>query len=181
RGRGGGGRGDARIILVDRSPSIQQTGLDGGGSKLETGLGQLARTLATLGSARWVLIDSATNRPHELESVDELPRLPSSGPTSASADIPAMLQTTRDYIKANKSGRTEVWICSDIRANDWNPDSGRWQALRDAFLEFPQGVRFHLLAYAQPAPNNLSVRVTDVRRQQAGDGAELLVSLRLTR
>ena len=58
-----------------------------------------------------------------------------------------MLQAARDYIKANKAGRTEIWICSDLRENDWNADSGRWQALRDAFLEFPQGVRFHLLAY----------------------------------
>ena len=58
-----------------------------------------------------------------------------------------MLQAARDYIQANKSGRTEIWICSDLRENDWNADSGRWQALRDAFLEFPQGVRFHLLAY----------------------------------
>ena len=62
-----------------------------------------------------------------------------------------MLQAARDYIKANKAGRTEIWICSDLRENDWNADSGRWQALRDEFQEFPQGVRFHLLAYPQTA------------------------------
>ncbi len=180
-GLAGGGRAETTIVLVDRSPSMQQSGSDGGGSKLETGLGQLARTLSTLGSARWVLIDSVTNHPRELESIDALPRLPSTGPASASADIPGMLQAARDYIKANKAGRTEVWICSDIRTNDWAPDSGRWQALRDAFQEFPQGVRFHLLAYPQAAARNLSVRVTDVRRQKAGDGAELLVSIRLAR
>jgi hypothetical protein len=160
---------------------MQQTGQSGGGSKLETGLAQLARTLTTLGSAHWVVIDSARNRPHDLESIDELPRLAATGPASASADIPAMLQTARDYIKANKAGRTEVWMCSDIRTNDWNPESGRWQALRDAFQEFPQGVRFHLVAYPQPAQKNLSVRVTDVRRRKAGDAAELLISLRLAR
>ena len=38
-------------------------------------------------------------------------------------------------------------------------------------------MRFHLLAYPQTAADNLSVRVTDVRRQKAGDAAELLVSL----
>ena len=52
-----------------------------------------------------------------------------------------MLQAARDYIRANKPGRTEIWICSDLRENDWNAESGRWQTLRDAFLEFPQGVR----------------------------------------
>ena len=86
-----------------------------------------------------MLIDSATNKPRELESIDELPRLPSTGPASASADIPGMLQAARDYIKANKAGRTEIWICSDIRANDWNAESGRWQALRDAFLRVSAG------------------------------------------
>jgi hypothetical protein len=92
-----------------------------------------------------------------------------------------MLLAARDYIRANKSGRTEIWICSDLRANDWNVENGRWQSLRDSFLEFPQGVRFHLLAYPQAAPENLAVRVTAVRRQQTSAGAELLVSLRLTR
>ena len=50
-----------------------------------------------------------------------------------------MLLAARDYIKANKAGRTEVWICSDLRENDWNAESGRWQALRDGFLEFAAG------------------------------------------
>jgi hypothetical protein len=180
-GLAGGGKADTTIVLIDRSPSMQQTGAAGGGSKLETGLAQLSRTLATLGSARWVVIDSTTNRPRELDAIDELPRVPSTGPSSAAADIPGMLQTARDYIKANKVGRTEIWICSDDRANDWGPESGRWQALRDEFQQFPQGVRFHLLSYPQPAQRNLSVRVTEVRRQKTGDAAELLVSLKLMR
>ncbi len=180
-GLAGGGRADTTIILLDRSPSMQQTGAGTGGSKLETGLSQLSRTLSTLGSTRWVLIDSANNKPRELDSIADLPNLPSTGPVSASADLPGMLQTAHDYIKANKSGRTEIWICSDTRANDWNAESGRWQALRDSFQEFPQGIRFHLLAYPQTASRNLSVRVTDVRRRKTGDGAELMISLRLTR
>lgn len=42
-------------------------------------------------------------------------------------------------------------------------------------------MRFHLLAYAQSATGNVSLRVTNVRRQQSSDGAELLVSLKLSR
>ncbi len=176
-----GGRADTTIILLDRSPSMRQQSSGAVGSKLETGRQQLVQTLNTLGSARWVLIESTTNTPRELESPDALLRLPAAEPTSASADLPAMLQAARDYIQANKSGRTEIWICSDIRQNDWNADSGRWQTLRDSFLELSQGVRFHLLAYPQTSSGNLSVRVTDVRRRQTSDSAELLVSLRLTR
>ncbi len=176
-----GGRPDTTIVLLDRSPSMRQQGEGQVGTKLDTGRQQLARSLGLLGSAKWVLIESTTNTPREIESPEVLMNLPATEPASASADLPAMLQAAHDYVKANKSGRTEIWICSDIRANDWNSESGRWATLRDAFLELTQGVRFHLLAYAQPAAGNLSLRVTNVRRQQSSDGAELLVSLKLSR
>jgi hypothetical protein len=180
-GLSAGGRADTTIILLDRSPSMRQQTGGAVGSKIETARQQLARTLRLLGSARWVLIDSVTNLPRELESPDALASLPAAEPTSAAADLPAMLEAARDYVRANKTGRTEIWICSDIRQNDWHAESGRWRALRDSFLEFSQGVRFHLLAYAQPAVGNVAVRVTNVRRRQVGDNAELLVSLRLAR
>lgn len=176
-----GGRPDTTIILLDRSPSMRQQGEGQIGTKLDTGRQQLARSLNMLGSAKWVLIESTTNLPREIESPDALLNLPATEPASASADLPAMLQAARDYIQANKSGRTEVWMCSDIRANDWNAESGRWTTLRDAFLELTQGVRFHLLAYPQAAVGNSAVRVTNVRRQQGSDSAELLVSLKLIR
>ena len=180
-GQAAGGRPDTTILLLDRSPSMQQRNPGAEGSKLETGRRRLVTTLDTVGSSRWVLIDGATNRPRELKSLDVLLTTPAAEATSASSDMPALLLAARDYIKKNKAGRTEVWLCSDLRANDWNAEGGRWRALRDAFLEFPQGVRLHLLAYPQAAPGNLAVRVTDARRRESADGAELLVSLRLTR
>ncbi|WP_422924848.1 BatA domain-containing protein [Singulisphaera sp. PoT] len=176
-----GGRVDTTIILLDRSPSMTQRSLGGGGSKLETGRRQLVETLKTVGSSRWVLIESSTNKPREIEKIDAILESPSSEATSASSDLPAMLQSARDYIRANKSGQTEVWICSDIRENDWNAESGHWQALRDSFLEQAQAIRFHLLAYPQSDPGNLSVRVDNVRRQKTADGSELLLTVRLNR
>ncbi len=176
-----GGRADTTIILLDRSPSMQQTSVGAVTSKLETATQQLAATLNTLGSSRWVLIDSVSCKPTELQSPSALLNSASTTGSSASADLPAMLQAAYDYVQQNRVGRTEIWICSDLRANDWNANSGRWQALRDAFLQFKAGVRFHLLAYPSTAPGNLSVRVTGVRRQPTSDGAELLVSLHLAR
>ena len=176
-----GGRPDTTIILLDRSPSMRQQGEGQVGTKLDTGRQQLARTLNMLGSSKWVLIESTSNLPREIESPDTMLNLSSTEPASSSADLPAMLQAAHDYVKANKSGRTEIWICSDIRANDWNAESGRWATIRDAFLELTQGVRFHLLAYPQVPTGNVAVRVTNVRRQQSSDSAELLVSLKLTR
>jgi hypothetical protein len=176
-----GGRAGTTLVLLDRSPSMRQGGSGASGSKLDSGIRQLVQTFKTIGSGRWVMIESATNKPRELESADALLNSPAAEPVSASSDIPGMLQAARDFIRDNKAGNTEIWICSDLRANDWNADSGRWKTLRGAFLEFPQGVRFHLLAYPQTAKGNLSVRVTEVRRQKIADAAELVISLRIQR
>ena len=180
-GQAASGRPDVTILVIDRSPSMQQRGPGVQESKLETGRRRLARTLKTIGSARWVLIDGATNTPRELDSIDALLTAPAADPASAPADLAALLLAARHYIKANTPGRAEVWICSDLRANDWNADGGHWRALRDQFLEFRQGVRLHLLAYPQDAPGNVSVRVTDARRRDVGDAAELLISVQLKR
>src|ERR1700677_1939211 len=99
-----GGRADTTIVLVDRSPSMQQVGANARGSKLETGLRQMVATLETLSSARWILIDSNSNTPRELESIVDLLTAPSASPSSASADLPAMLLAALEYVKANKTG-----------------------------------------------------------------------------
>jgi hypothetical protein len=180
-GLAAGGKADTTIILLDRSPSMQEEGALARTSKRETGVRQLVQALETLGSARWVLIESTSIKPRQLESVSDLLTSTGTGPADSSADLPAMLLAARDYIKDNKAGQTEIWICSDLRENDWNAASGRWQVLRDGFLELTQGVRFHLLAYPDTAPENLAVRVTDVRRRKTSDAAELLITLKVTR
>ncbi|HEX7377292.1 MAG TPA: BatA domain-containing protein [Pirellulales bacterium] len=173
------GHADTTILLLDRSPSMSET--SGGRSKLAAARRQLAETLGRFPSTRWVLIESAAPRPRELESPAALAQLPETGPTSAAADLPAMLAAARDYITANQAGRCEIWICSDLREADWNADDARWSKLRSSFAGLPQPVRFHLLAYAQPPQGNLAVRVTALRRRKLGEEAELLVSLRLSR
>lgn len=178
-GLAGGGTADTTLILVDRSPSMTQRGAGAAESKLETGVRQLSQALRALGSSRWVLIDSVTQAPRELESPAALLNTGADVNTSAASDMPALLQAAHDYIQQNQSGETEIWICSDLRSNDWNAASGRWRTLRDSFLEFKQGVRFHLLAYPDAADANVAVRVTDVRRAENADGAALLVSLRI--
>ncbi|WP_435020080.1 BatA domain-containing protein [Tundrisphaera sp. TA3] len=179
-GLAAGGRVDATILVLDRSPSMQQAGQGSGATKLEAGRRQLVETLRMLGPSRWILIDGA-RPPRELETVDSLLSAPDAGPSDAPADLPAMLQAARDYLGANKAGQADVWICSDLRANDWDADGGRWQAVRESFRDVAQRVRFHLLAYPQTAPDNLSVRVSGIRRQDVGDAAELLVSVRVVR
>lgn len=180
-GLAGGSRPDTTLVLLDRSPSMQQRQFGSELTKLDSAVNQLIQTLSTLGSTRWAVIDSAHREPQELESIEALRGLPAVTATSSSADLPAMLESARDYIAANRSGRTDIWIASDLQASDWNADSSRWQTLRDEFQSFPQGVRFHLLALPQDVSQNIAVSVSDSKRVETGQGAELWLSLRLAR
>ncbi len=173
-----GSRVDTTIILLDRSASMSERG-SSGRSKLDSGIDQLVRSLGMLPSNRYVLIDSVSEQAVEIDSPDVLAELPGGGVVSESADLPAMLETAAEYIRANRPSRCEIWICSDVRRSDWNDDSGRWQAIRTAMVEAPQMIGFHLLAYADTDPDNRSIRVTDVRRVEGASGAELLLSLRI--
>ena len=91
-GLSGGGRADTTIVLIDRSPSMQQVGQGTATSKIETGVAQLVHTLKTLGSTRWVLVDSNTAEAAEIESPEAILNSPSAEATSATASLPAMLQ-----------------------------------------------------------------------------------------
>ncbi len=90
-----------------------------------------------------------------------------------------MLQGVVDYLNANKPGPTDVWICSDLRSSDWQPESSHWNVVREALAGFPQSVRIHLLAYPSVSPNNLSIRVSEVVRESNPSGDTVAISLKL--
>ena len=177
-----GGAPDTVMILLDRSASMEQQNTATGVSKRVAGLRNLAKAITdAVGTrSRLVLIDSALGKPQSIEKADSLMDLPQTEATETEADIPALLQGALDYITTNKTGRTDVWLLSDLQRSDWDASSGRWETLRAAFATL-QGVRFHLLCYPQPARDDLAVTVDHVTRRQTSDKAELLLDLRLTR
>lgn len=171
---------DATLVLLDRSASMEALDLQTGESKRSTGLRKLADLLEKRGwGSELVLIDSASQVARTLDSPEALTaELPVTAATATSADIPGMVEAAIGYLEANRSGRADIWICSDLSANDWNPGSGRWSAIREQLASL-EGVRVHLLAYADRPPDNLAVRVTDVRRRERGGKADLLLDVRL--
>ena len=177
-----GGAPDSVIILLDRSASMEQQLLTTGVSKRAAGLKNLSAAIKDAYGKRskLVLIDSATLQPVSLEKAESLPDVPQAGPTDTAADVPAMLQAALDYITTNQTGRTDVWLVSDLRQSDWNAAGGRWQALRGAFASL-QGVRFQVLAYPESQPSNMGVTVEKVTRRETADKAELLMDIRLQR
>ncbi len=183
-GMSGGGKVDTTLVLLDRSPSMQQAGV-GGDSKIATGRRQLAAALETLGSTHWVAVDAGGGPAQSFESLKGMLDSPVLQASSATADLPTMLQSALDYLETNKPGPTEIWLCSDLREADWNAESGTWSIVREGFERLPQSVRFHLLAYPEDTQKNVSVRVTEAKREpldEAGVAANnLLVSFRLSR
>lgn len=179
-GVAGGGTTDTTIILVDRSPSMQARAAGTGESKQVTGQKQLVEALATLGSNKWIVIDSVSRTPIPIDSPEQLLNLPAATPAAAPADWPLLLQAAHDYIRDNRPGRTEVWLSSDLQASNWNTRSGLWKNLREAFLSFPQSVRFHLLAFPSQPEYNHSIKVTNVTRRTISTGAEVLLSFQIT-
>ena len=170
---------DATLILLDRSASMEIQDLQAGQSKRSAALRKLAELLEQGDyGTHLVLIDSASGQLQEVDSPQALLDLPITGSSATSADIPGMLASALAYLKANKSGRVDVWICSDLSENDWDVESGRWQAIRQEFAQL-EGVHHFLLAYADLPSNNLSVRVENVQRWERGNNAELVLDVRV--
>ena len=176
-----GNRTDTTIVILDRSPSMAAMDEQRSMSKLATGKSQLAEAFQKLKSDHWVLIDSVTGKPTELEKPEDLLSSVNVDPAGASADLPALLESAHRYAKSNQTGRTDIWICSDSRTNDWDAEGGRWAAVRDSFLELPQSIRFYLLNFSDLPDDNRSIRVSSVRRVEEDDGAYLLLSLEVSR
>jgi hypothetical protein len=177
----GGDRTSAAIVLLDRSPSMSQASTVGGESKLTTATRQVAAALETLGASRVVLVDSVSGTPQELASPRAIREVPQAAPAAAAADLPLLLQAACDQIGASKSAASTIWICSDQRANDWKVSDGAWSAIREAVAKVPQSVRLTLLGYAEPAADNLAVRVTRAALEPRGKAWELLLDIAIRR
>ena len=168
---------DATLILLDRSASMEVQDLQAGQSKRSAALQRLAELLEQGDyGTHLVLIDSANGQLQEVDSPKALLGLPTTESSATSADIPGMLESALAYLKANKSGRVDVWICSDLNKNDWDVESGRWQAIREEFAQL-EGIHHFLLAYADLPSSNLSVRVENVQRWERGNDAELVLDV----
>lgn len=175
------GAPELTVVILDRSVSMEEQDPVTKQSKRETAVEKLASVFRDLGrNTRIALFDSATGKRFDLNSPEALLELPEIAPTSTSADIPALMQEATEYILTNEAGRTDVWICSDLRQSDWNPSGGRWEYVREQ-LRNRDGVRLYLLAYQDLAPDNLAVSVSGVHRRETTAGAELVMDLKLTR
>lgn len=178
---GAGGNADTILVLLDRSASMEEQNLETGESKRSSALAKIGELLQKTSSrSEVVLIDSATLEPTKVTDLAALDSLPQAAPTATGANVPALLQAGVDYLATNASGRTDIWIASDLRSEDWKTASGNWQSIR-ADLSSNETVRLFLLTYEQRSPNNLAVSVSNVNRRRSPSGYELVMDLAIKR
>ncbi|HUF61851.1 MAG TPA: BatA domain-containing protein [Verrucomicrobiales bacterium] len=170
------------LVLLDRSASMELStaGLPAG-SKRSQALHQLGEAASRFGRSRLTVIDSASLSPQYVEDAASLPDLPSVQATDTQADIPAMLDRALDFVAANQSGRTDIWLVSDLQTNDWRPGDNRWRAIRERFRSLPQDVRLRIMAFDASPTDNQRLSLSDVSRRQRPDADELLLTLQLER
>ena len=136
-----------------------------------------------MGSSRWVVIDTVTAEATEFESSDSLWKSAATSPSSAQAQWPLSILSALEYIQINQPGSVDLWLCSDLRANDWKAESGDWSLIRSGFQALPQQVRFSLLAYSEAPADNLSIRVTKAYRREKSEQTsatnELILSIQV--
>lgn len=163
------GAPDTVLIVLDRSASMEQQLAATTETKRARAVARLAEAARQLGGAtRWVLLDSGTRQAHEISSPAVLPEVSVTAATDAAADIPALVDAAVEYLVANQSGRTEIWIASDWQASNWSPDGAPWPALAERLAALPQNIQVRLLGLTDGAGDNLSVTVAGLTRQVQG-------------
>lgn len=176
-----GGAPDTTIVLLDRSVSMEAHDPNTRQSKRATALQKLSELVQQIGhNTQLILFDSVSAEHRIVNTPADLLDLPQTNASDTAADIPSLLQRSCEYIATNETGRTDVWICSDLKKSDWDPSGGRWDAVRRQFGQ-REGVRVYLLAYPDEAGDNLSVSVGGVHRRETSEGAELLMDIRVNR
>ena len=64
--------------------------------------------------------------------------------------------------------------------NDWRPENTRWKAINSGFSKL-EGVRFHLLNFAEPVEANYALNLTRYVRVDSLDKSELVVDFTIER
>lgn len=172
----GGGSIDTVVLLLDRSASMEIKPGDGLDSRREIVIRKVRDAMADLGSARLVLIESASVQAQEIPSPDVLDTISATAATDGAADFPALLGRAADFL-ADVPGRSEVWLVSDLQASNWRPDDERWAAARANLATLPQKPALRVLSITGPTAANSSIRLLGSRRS----GNDLLLDLEILR
>lgn len=156
---------DTIIVLFDRSASMENSDAGSGKTNRESALALITGALKQNPRANVVLIENVLNKPTVI-TADALPELTLSEPTDTEADPLKMFDAAIEYMLANQTGKTEVWVASDVQRSNWQPDDGRWETVAQQLnrLSETRGVQIRLLALQNLSETNRAVGLDGVMR-----------------
>ncbi|MFC4993783.1 BatA domain-containing protein [Rubritalea tangerina] len=160
----GGGKLDTIIFILDRSPSMEQKSSDSTTSKREAAIALVKNSAAQLDGTKLILLDSATAQPIEIADPNSLDKISQSLPTDAAANIPSLLDKALQHILSKDTGRTEIWLASDLQSSNWQPASGKWNNIRAGFGNLADQASLRVLSLNSTATNNLSITLDKALR-----------------
>ncbi len=163
----GGGSIDTVVLLLDRSASMESTPKDGMRPRRQIVIEKVREAMASLGGARLILIDSASGIPQEVPSPETLGDLAATSATDTAADFPALLSRAVEYL-SETSGRSEIWLASDIQSSNWLPEDERWVAASAGVAALPQKPSVRVLSLSGPSIPNISIRILSSSRSAEG-------------
>ncbi|MCX6875111.1 MAG: BatA domain-containing protein [Verrucomicrobia bacterium] len=159
----GGGTIDLVVLVLDRSASMEIKPGDGLKPRRQIVLEKVSEAMKNLGSARLVLIDSATGQAQDVPSPEVLAELSGTAATDTGADFPTLLARAAEFL-AETPGRAEVWLASDLQTSNWQPENERWAVARAALASLPQKPAIRVLSLTGATAPNASIRLLGSRR-----------------
>ncbi len=173
----GGSKLDTVVLVLDRSLSMEsETGLDGI-SKREEAISQIQSTLKELGNPNLILIDSASGQIQEIRNPETLSIISQAAASDTKADIPSLVDTAVNHVLANNTGKTEIWVSSDLQRTNWQTDSSRWEMVQSGIASSKQKPKIRVLALTAKQADNKFVSINEVKRR----GNTILLDFNISR
>ncbi len=169
---GWGSSGLSEVLLVlDRSASMG-TRPDKTTSLQKRIPPMIEATFERLPGTKLALLDSLSGTITQIPAPDTLKDMNASKNTDAAANIPSLLEKALPYLQSESTGKTEIWIASDMQKSSWRPDSPLWSGLRQRLSELPMAPDIRIMALRDRPQLNRGLRI---KQAQVNNGKLLLV------
>ena len=170
------------ILLLDRSASMEEIAPGARKSKRARALEVLTRAIEQNGpGTRLILIENVLKTPQEIKNPELLADLPLTQGTDTAADLPAMLEAALTYLVDNSTGKTEIWLASDLQRSNWLPESNAWPTLMAQFNNLARDLRVRLLVLEANNSDNVFLIMKDLVRYRNMGKAELKLAFDVVR
>lgn len=151
-----------QLIVMDRSPSMNLKDPRSGLTWRQVALTQLQNHFQTLGSGgSTTLFHAHSDEPVAIKNSD-FASLLETEVSATSTDISELVERAIDHVEKNALSAADIWICTDLQQSAWQPESGRWNRIRERLAKHPEIKLRVVYPEVENTPFNLSVYACNV-------------------